>query len=86
MIVFTCRVYFICDWLIPQYLTDLETGVRRWDKDGDGLVDVQDLPDYMPDPPSQQQLEMFDFNHDGLYDIDELAVALGFQPWPKGIH
>lgn len=76
---------------VKKYLTlklvktyqDLETGVRRWDKDGDGLVNVQDLPDYMPDPPSQQELEKFDFNHDGLYSIDELAVALGFQPWPK---
>lgn len=73
---------FITMKLVNSY-EDLETGVRRWDKDGDGLVDVQDLPDYMPDPPSQQQLEMFDFNHDGLYNIDELAVALGFQPWPK---
>lgn len=68
--------------LVNSY-EDLETGVRRWDKDGDGLVNVQDLPDYMPDPPSQQELEKFDFNHDGLYSIDELAVALGFQPWPK---
>lgn len=73
---------FITMKLVNSY-EDLETGVRRWDKDGDGLIDVQDLPDYMPDPPSQQQLEMFDFNHDGLYNIDELAVALGFQPWPK---
>lgn len=55
--------------------------------DGSGEAQYRiDLPDYMPDPPSQQQLEMFDFNHDGLYNIDELAVALGFQPWPKGIH
>ncbi|XP_022316314.2 uncharacterized protein LOC111120002 isoform X2 [Crassostrea virginica] len=62
---------------------DLEIGVRRWDKDGDGFVNPQDLGDYMPDPPTPQQLEKFDFNHDGLYSIDELAVALGFQPWPK---
>ncbi|XP_061191843.1 uncharacterized protein LOC133200114 isoform X2 [Saccostrea echinata] len=73
---------FIDMTLVKTY-DDLDLGVRRWDKNGDGLVDADDLKDYMPDPPLPQQLEKFDFNHDGLYSIDELAVALGFQPWPK---
>ncbi|XP_048757548.2 uncharacterized protein LOC125667910 isoform X3 [Ostrea edulis] len=68
--------------LVKTY-EDLDVGVRRWDRNGDGLVNAQDLPDYMGDPPKPKQLEKFDFNRDGLYSIDELAVALGFQPWPK---
>lgn len=81
MFIFLCCLYILT---IIKCQTDLEIGVRRWDKDGDGFVNPQDLGDYMPDPPTPQQLEKFDFNHDGLYSIDELAVALGFQPWPKG--
>ena len=58
--------------------------MRRWDRDGDGYVDANDLQDYMPDPPDSDDLKKFDFDHNGKYDLDEFSVALGFKPWPTG--
>ncbi|KAK3091119.1 hypothetical protein FSP39_017246 [Pinctada imbricata] len=68
---------------LVKTMDDLDLGVRRWDKDGDGFVNAEDLQDYMPDPPNPQDLLKFDFDHNGKYDKNELAVALGFKQWPN---
>lgn len=69
-------------------IVDLELGLHRWDKNGNGVLDgdeIESLPDYMPDPPTPDQLKQFDFDLNGSLDIDELKIALGYKPYPSGI-
>ncbi|XP_071148747.1 uncharacterized protein MCAP_0864-like isoform X2 [Mytilus edulis] len=66
---------------------DLETGLHRWDQNGNGVIDrdeIEALGDYMPDPPSPEEVEQFDFDHNGSIDLNELKIALGYRPYPSG--
>lgn len=66
---------------------DLELGLHRWDQNGNGVIDkdeIEALGDYMPDPPSPEQVEQFDFDHNGSLDLNELKIALGYKPYPSG--
>ena len=67
-------------------IKDLELGLHRWDKNGDGVLDgdeIGSLQDYMPDPPTPDQMKQFDFNLNGSIDLDELNIALGYKPYPS---
>ncbi|KAJ8305293.1 hypothetical protein KUTeg_015838 [Tegillarca granosa] len=60
---------------------DLELGFRRWDRSGEGLVDPNDLPDYLgPNTPDPEELKKYDVNGDNLYSIEEFEAALGIKP------
>ncbi|VDI06695.1 Hypothetical predicted protein [Mytilus galloprovincialis] len=66
---------------------DLETDLHRWDQNGNGVIDkgeIEALGDYMPDPPSPEDVEQFDFDHNGSIDLNELKIALGYKPYPSG--
>ncbi|XP_063413983.1 uncharacterized protein LOC134696225 isoform X2 [Mytilus trossulus] len=66
---------------------DLETDLHRWDHNGNGVIDkdeIEALGDYMPDPPSPEEVEQFDFDHNGSIDLNELKIALGYKPYPSG--
>ncbi|XP_067677773.1 EF-hand calcium-binding domain-containing protein 14-like isoform X2 [Haliotis asinina] len=61
-------------------MADLETFFNRWDRQGDGRVDPDILPDYLgPAAPNKEQLKPFDADSDGKYTINEFAAALGFK-------
>ena len=57
------------------FLKELEVNFRRWDIDGDLLVNPDDLENYMADPPTNAQLSPYDNDGNGLYSIAELAAA-----------
>lgn len=68
-------------------IVDLETDLHRWDQNGNGVIDkgeIEALGDYMPDPPSPEDIEQFDFDHNGSIDLNELKIALGYKPYPSG--
>lgn len=68
-------------------IVDLETDLHRWDQNGNGVIDkgeIEALGDYMPDPPSPEEVEQFDFDHNGSIDLNELKIALGYKPYPSG--
>nr|XP_006818160.1 PREDICTED: EF-hand calcium-binding domain-containing protein 14-like isoform X2 [Saccoglossus kowalevskii] len=55
-----------------------------WDKDSDGFVSYLDLSEFFGAfMPSEQILNQFDFDHNGKFDKDELAIALGFLEVPQ---
>ncbi|KAL3869715.1 hypothetical protein ACJMK2_042365 [Sinanodonta woodiana] len=66
---------------------DLERKFLNWDEDGSGLVHYDSLQNYLgPFTPDETQLKLFDFNHDGLYSLDEFKVALGYAQPPENIN
>ena len=61
-------------------VSDLELNFRRWDIMGNRKVLYGILPGYLGESnmPSEEVLEEYDTNGDGLYSLRELANAFGF--------
>lgn len=72
--------------LLIDLLADLNLGLHRWDHNGNGVIDgseLESLPDFMPDPPTPEQMKQFDFDKNGSLDENELKIALGFKDYPN---
>lgn len=68
--------------MIPRIknITQLELNFRRWDIMGNRKVLYDSLPGYLGESnmPSEEELEKFDTNGDGMYSLRDLANAFGF--------
>ncbi|XP_070563157.1 uncharacterized protein [Ptychodera flava] len=63
---------------------DLLNHFLLWDSNGDDLVSYDDLSGFFgPNMPPQAIINQYDFDHNGLFDRDELAMALGFLDVPS---
>ncbi|XP_077980984.1 uncharacterized protein LOC144436154 isoform X2 [Glandiceps talaboti] len=78
----------------PEYISlpgitsseDLLNHFSMWDQNNDDLVLYADLSGFFgPSLPPEESFRPYDFDHNGQYDRDELAAAMGFIESPVSV-